>query len=99
MFLLWLSRKISNIEWRSNQSIMCLVELVFRDRQRDESVTKAAVSVMGDLADALGPNTKILFKDCSFCAEFLGDCLQSDDEQLKETTGWTEGMIGRVMVS
>ncbi|KAK4833214.1 hypothetical protein QYF36_000898 [Acer negundo] len=28
----------------------------------DESVTKAAVAVMGDLADALGPNTKILFK-------------------------------------
>ncbi|KAL5806852.1 hypothetical protein ACOSQ4_029585 [Xanthoceras sorbifolium] len=81
------------------QHLLQFIELVFRDRQRDESVTKAAVAVMGDLADALGPNTKILFKDCSFCAEFLGECLQSDDEQLKETAGWTQGMIGRVMVS
>lgn len=67
---------------------------------RDESVTKAAVAVMGDLADALGSNTntKLLFKDCAFYSEFLGECLQSDDEQLKETAGWTQGMIGRVMV-
>lgn len=66
---------------------------------RDENVTKAAVAVMGDLADALGPNTKILFKDFAFFPEFLGECLQSEDEQIKETAGWTQGMIGRVMVS
>ena len=65
---------------------------------RDESVTKAAVAVMGDLADALGSNIKLLFKDCAFYSDFLGECLQSDDEQLKETAGWTQGMIGRVMV-
>ncbi|KAK1563201.1 hypothetical protein Q3G72_023962 [Acer saccharum] len=81
------------------QHLLQFIELVFTDRQRDESVTRAAVAVIGDLANALGPNTKILFKDCSFCAEFMGECLQSDDEQLKETTGWTLGMIGRVMVS
>lgn len=81
------------------QHLLQFVELVFRDRQRDESVTKAAVAVMGDLADALGPNTKLLFKDCTFCAEFLFECLQSDDEQLKQTAAWTQGMIGRVMVS
>lgn len=64
-------------------------------------MTKAAVAVMGDLADALGPNsnTKILFRDRAFYADFLGECLQSDDEQLKETATWTQGMIGRVMVS
>lgn len=61
-------------------------------------MTKAAVAVMGDLADALGSNTKILFKNNSFCVEFLGQCLQSDDEQLKETVSWTQVMIARVMV-
>jgi hypothetical protein len=66
---------------------------------RDESVTKAAVAVMGDLADALGPNTKLLFRDRGFYIEFLGECLQSDDESIKETATWTQGMIGRVMVS
>jgi len=62
-------------------------------------VTKAAVAVMGDLADALGPNTKLLFRDRGFYIEFLGECLQSDDESIKETATWTQGMIGRVMVS
>ncbi|KAJ0088295.1 hypothetical protein Patl1_31405 [Pistacia atlantica] len=81
------------------QHLLQFIEVVFRDRQRDESVTKAAVAVMGDLADALGPNTKILFKDSAFFPEFLGECLQSEDEQIKETAGWTQGMIGRVMVS
>lgn len=53
------------------------------------------MAVLGDLADALGSNIKVLFKDCSFCTELLGECLQSDDEQLKETATWTQGMIGR----
>ncbi|KAF2288481.1 hypothetical protein GH714_007839 [Hevea brasiliensis] len=66
---------------------------------QDESVTKAAVAVMGDLADSLGSNTKILFRDNTFYVDFLGECLQSDDEQLKETANWTQVMIARVMVS
>lgn len=74
-------------------------EAVFKDKSRDESVTKAAVAALGDLADALGSNTKILFKDCTFHMEFIGECFQSHDEQLKETALWTDGMIRRVMVS
>ncbi|KAK8617296.1 hypothetical protein V6N13_080213 [Hibiscus sabdariffa] len=72
------------------QHLLKFIELVSRDSQRDESVTKAAVAVMGDLADALGSNIKLMLKDCAFCDEFLGECLQSDDEQLKETAGWTQ---------
>ncbi|XP_010553116.1 PREDICTED: importin subunit beta-1 [Tarenaya hassleriana] len=40
------------------QHLLQFIELVSRDAQRDESVTKAAVAAMGDLADALGHNTK-----------------------------------------
>ncbi|XP_050208574.1 importin subunit beta-1-like [Mercurialis annua] len=79
--------------------LLQFIEVVCRDSQRDESVTKAAVAVMGDLADALGSNTKILFKDKTFYSDFIGECLQSDDEQLKETANWTQVMIARVMVS
>ncbi|KAG8374445.1 hypothetical protein BUALT_Bualt11G0132600 [Buddleja alternifolia] len=75
--------------------LLQFIELVAKDQQRDETVTKAAVAVLGDLADALGSNIKMLFKDCKFCTELLGECLQSDDEQLKETATWTQGMIGR----
>lgn len=61
---------------------------------RYDSVTKAAAAVLGDLVDALGSNAKPLLSDRVFCNAFLGECLQSDDEQLKETATWTQGMIG-----
>lgn len=80
-------------------NLLQFIEAVFNDKERDESVTKAAVALMGDLADALGSNVKLLFRDCTFHIEFLGECFQSDDDQLKETAIWTQGMIGRVLVS
>ncbi|PIN26309.1 Karyopherin (importin) beta 1 [Handroanthus impetiginosus] len=75
--------------------LLQFIELVAKDEQRDEGVTKAAVAVLGDLADALGSNIKTLFENCKFCTLLLRECLQSDDEQLKETATWAQGMIGR----
>ncbi|CAL9754269.1 unnamed protein product [Musa acuminata subsp. burmannicoides] len=79
--------------------LLKFIEAVVRDKNRDEEVTKAAVAVIGDLADTLGPDTKVLFKDCTFHMDLLGECFQSDNEQLKETATWTKGMIYRVLVS
>lgn len=53
------------------------------------------MAVLGDLADALGSNIKVMIKDCAFCTDLLGECLESGDDQLKETATWTQGMIGR----
>ncbi|KAL7136183.1 hypothetical protein ABFS83_10G012500 [Erythranthe nasuta] len=75
--------------------LMQFIGLVAKDTNRDESVTKAMVAVLGDVADALSANIKVIFKDCAFCNELLGECLQSDDQQLKETAAWTQGMIGQ----
>ncbi|KAL5719700.1 Importin subunit beta-1 [Ranunculus cassubicifolius] len=75
------------------------IEAVCRDTGRDESVTKAAVAVMGDLADTLGGHMKGLLKDRNFYGEFINECLETDDEQLKETASWAQGMIGRILVS
>ncbi|KAG6485360.1 importin subunit beta-1-like [Zingiber officinale] len=79
--------------------LLKFIEAVVSDKFRDEEVTKAAVAVLGDLADALGPNTKVLLKDHTFHVELLGECIQSDNDQLKETAVWTQGMIQRVLVS
>lgn len=76
--------------------LLKFIEVVVKDVHRDESVVRAAVAVLGDLADSLGSEVKTLFKDLAFCSELLGECLQSEDEQLKETATWTQGMIGRV---
>lgn len=58
-------------------------------------MTKAAVAVQGDLADALGSNVKMMFHNTKFCSKMLTECLQTDDEQLKSTAVWTQEMIRR----
>ena len=65
---------------------------------RDESVTKAAVAVLGDLADTLGPISKDLFKSHLFHVEFLRECQDMDDE-VRDTASWTQGMINQAIVS
>ncbi|KAF8098800.1 hypothetical protein N665_0257s0014 [Sinapis alba] len=81
------------------QHLLQFVELVSKDSLRDESVTKAAVAAMGDLADVIGDKTKHLFNNFTFCGEFLNECLDSEDEDLKVTARWTQGMIARLIVS
>ncbi|KAG0481164.1 hypothetical protein HPP92_012022 [Vanilla planifolia] len=79
--------------------LLKFTETVFRDSNRDDAVTMAAIAVLGDLADSLGPSVKILFKDTTFHIDFMGECFRSGDEQLKETATWTQGMIGRILAS
>ncbi|MCL7032097.1 hypothetical protein MKW94_009936 [Papaver nudicaule] len=74
------------------------IELVFRDKMREESVSKAAVAAMGDLAHTLGPRAKTLFKDRPFYADFLQECLDSDDYKMKELAAWAQKMIESVFV-
>lgn len=66
---------------------------------RDEGVTKAAIAALGDLADTLGTNVKTLFEERTFHKDFIGECFATDDEMLKETATWAQGMLNRVLVS
>lgn len=79
--------------------LLQFTEAVFRETNRDDAVTKAAVAVIGDLADTLGPSIKLLLKNAHFHVHFLGECFSSEDDQLKQTAMWTQGMIGRVLAS
>lgn len=64
---------------------------------RDDVLTKAAIGVMGDLADTLGANAAALFKRTVFFKDFLDECTSSDDQQLKETAEWAQGTIARIV--
>ncbi|CAN6347234.1 unnamed protein product [Urochloa humidicola] len=78
--------------------LLQFTEAVSKDRSRDESVTKAAVAVLGDLADTLGASSKDLFQTHLFHVEFLRECLDLDDE-VRETASWAQGMINQAVVS
>ena len=77
--------------------ILQLIEAVFRDKERDDSVTKAAAGVIGDLADTLGNNAAPVFRNSTFYNEFLGECMASEDNQVKETTSWAPATIQLVL--
>jgi len=73
---------------------------IFAYAIRDDSVTKAAVAVIGDLADTLGQSSKDLFKTHLFHVEFLRECqAQEFDDEVRETAQWAQGMINQAVVS
>lgn len=81
------------------QHLWQFIELVLKEKHSDVHLTKALAAVMGDLADVLGTNTKALFQDLTACANFLRECLGSDDDDLKKTATWTQERIRSIMVA
>jgi importin subunit beta-1 len=77
--------------------ILQFIQNVYQDKDRDEVVTKAAIGVMGDLADTLGASSAALFQRTVFFKDFLDECTSSDDQQLKETAEWAQGTISRIL--
>lgn len=77
--------------------ILQFIESICEDPHRDDAVTKAAVGVLGDLADTLGPHAAVLFQNSSSYQSFLQECQSSDDQQLKETADWALAIISRVL--
>lgn len=77
--------------------ILQFIENIYSDAQRDDGVTKAAVGVLGDLADTLGSNSANLFRSSIFYKNFLEECQTSDDQQLKETADWAFTTINRIL--
>ena len=50
----------------------------------DDSVTNVAAGVLSDLADILGNSVAPLLRNSNFYNEFLGECMASKDNQVKE---------------
>ncbi|GJP60988.1 hypothetical protein CLOP_g18199 [Closterium sp. NIES-67] len=77
------------------EHILLFIENVYLDKQRDEIVTKAAVGVLGDLADTLGVAAAQLFATHRFHREFIEECMNSD-ESIKETAEWAQSRIAAI---
>lgn len=77
--------------------ILQFLESIYADVYRDEAVTKAAVGVLGDLADTLGPSASSLLQNATFYKGFLEECQKSDDHSLKETAEWALATINRLL--
>uniref|UniRef100_A0A7N0VBZ6 Importin N-terminal domain-containing protein n=1 Tax=Kalanchoe fedtschenkoi TaxID=63787 RepID=A0A7N0VBZ6_KALFE len=80
--------------------LLQFIDLVVKDANRDEAVLKAGVAALGDVADALGPSIKpLLMERQTQYGALLNGCMESGDEQLKETSEWALGMVRRALMS
>ncbi|GLJ17238.1 hypothetical protein SUGI_0298820 [Cryptomeria japonica] len=79
--------------------ILQFLESIYQEKDMDEQVTKAAVGVLGDLADTLGPNAAPLLRQSAFYKDFVDECLSSSDQLIKETAEWVQMTVHRVVSS
>jgi len=75
------------------------LESIYQEKDMDEQVSKAAVGVLGDLADTLGSNSAPLLRQYAFYNDFIDECLSSDDQLIKETAEWVQMTVHRVVSS
>lgn len=78
--------------------ILQFLESIYQDKDRDDAVTRAAIGVLGDIADTLGTAAVPLFQSSVFYKDFLDECMSSDDQQLKETADWAHLTINHITV-
>lgn len=61
---------------------------------------KAGIAVLGDIADTVGQSIKpLIIERQTEYGTLLNECIESGDENLKETANWTLGMIRRALMS
>ena len=58
---------------------------------------KAAIGVLGDLADTLGSTAGTLIQQSLSSKDFLNECLSSDDHLIKEAAEWARLAISRAI--
>ncbi|ERN06608.1 importin subunit beta-1 [Amborella trichopoda] len=77
--------------------VLHFLESIYSEKDMDDTVTKAAVGVLGDLADTLGSSAAPLLRQSVFCKDFVEECLSSHDHLIKETAEWVQMTVSRVV--
>lgn len=58
---------------------------------------KTAIGVLGDLSYTLGFNAAPLIQQCVSSRDFLNECLQSEDQLVREAAEWAQLAIRRAI--
>jgi len=75
--------------------VVSFVGFVFADSTRTESVTRAALGVLGDLAHALGSKVKQPLQQ-PFVKNLIADCLSSESPQSQDVAKWAKDIISKL---
>ncbi|KAI4374331.1 hypothetical protein MLD38_012338 [Melastoma candidum] len=77
--------------------ILQFLDSLYREKDMDDSVSKTAIGVLGDLADTLQSSAAPLIQQSVSSREFLGECLSSHDDMIKESAEWAKLAITRAL--
>ncbi|CAI0552395.1 unnamed protein product [Linum tenue] len=77
--------------------VLQYLDSIYKGKDMDDLVMKAAIGVLGDLADTLGSNAGSLIQQSLFSRDFLNECLSSDDETIKESAEWAKLAITKAI--
>lgn len=75
--------------------VVSFVGFVSQDAYRTESVTRAALGVLGDLAHALGSKVKPALQQ-PFVKVLITECLNSDSGQTQDVGRWAKEVINKL---
>jgi len=74
------------------EPIMVFVDRIWNDGTRNETVTRGAVAILGDLASALGQKIQVFLSNPQV-SNIVNDCCESGDPQTKEIAIWARETI------
>jgi importin subunit beta-1 len=77
--------------------VLQFIDSLYMEKDMDDVVTKAAIGVLGDLADTLGNAAGTLIQQSVSSKDFLKECLSSDDHLIKESAEWAKVTISRAI--
>ncbi|XXG61424.1 hypothetical protein AAC387_Pa05g0043 [Persea americana] len=77
--------------------ILQFLDSIYLKKDMDDVVTKTAIGLLGDLADALGGNAGPLISQAVASKNFLKECLSSDDHLIKESADWAQLAVSRAV--
>ncbi|XP_020577701.1 importin subunit beta-1 [Phalaenopsis equestris] len=77
--------------------ILQFLDSLYNEKDMDDVVMKAAIGVLGDLADTLGTNAGPLINQSISSKDFLEECLSSDDHLIKESAEWAKLAVTRAI--
>ncbi|KAI4365690.1 hypothetical protein MLD38_021655 [Melastoma candidum] len=67
------------------------------EKDMDDAVSKTVMGVLGDLADTLCSSAAPLIQQSVSSKEFIGECLSSHDDMIKESAEWAKLAITRAL--
>lgn len=76
--------------------VVNFVGFIFNDSTRSESLTRAAVGVLGDLAHALGAKVKQPLQSSPFVKNIISECINSDNPTSQDVGKWAKDVISKL---